>query len=157
MKGEVFVGAAEAGNEVVFKRADGAFGSVAAMDVGRDKLEVDIFGAEEVFKDAGAFVVEALEDGSKAGFDKERMGAFVGGQDRGGSFVLHGLGMDVVAVVVVEDEEFIVARARGSDKTAGLVGENLARVGHAGGEAEMGTSARGGAEGESIVVESGGA
>ncbi len=91
------------------------------MDVGRDKLEVNIFGAEEVFKDAGAFLVEALKDRLKAGFDKERMGAFVGGQDQGGGFVLHGLGMDAVAIVVVEHEEFVLASARGSDKTAGLL------------------------------------
>jgi hypothetical protein len=35
------------------------------------------------------------------------MDAFVGGQDQGDGFVLHGLGMDVVAVVVIEDEEFV--------------------------------------------------
>ena len=82
------------------------------------------------------------------------MGPFVGGQDFGGSFVFHGLGVDVITVVVVEDEELVAARAGGRDETDGLVGEDLARVGHAGGEAKMGASAGGGAVRESVVVRS---
>ena len=38
MQWEVLVDAAKAGNEVVLERADGAFGSVAAMDAWWDKL-----------------------------------------------------------------------------------------------------------------------
>jgi hypothetical protein len=57
---EIFVGAAEAGDEVVFERADCAFGGIAAVDVGRDELKIDVLRTEEVFQDAGAFVVEAL-------------------------------------------------------------------------------------------------
>jgi hypothetical protein len=45
MKGEVFVGAAEAGYEVVFERGDGAFGGIAMMEVGWDEFEVNILGA----------------------------------------------------------------------------------------------------------------
>ena len=55
-----FVGATEAGDEVVFERADCAFGGIAAVDVGRDELKIDVLRTEEVFQDAGAFVVEAL-------------------------------------------------------------------------------------------------
>jgi hypothetical protein len=65
------------------------------------------------------------------------MGAFVGGEDFGGSFVFHGFSMDVITVVIVEDQEFVAARAGRRDEAAGLIGENLARVGHAGGEAKM--------------------
>ncbi len=80
------------------------------------------------------------------------MGPFVGGQDFGDSFVFHGLGMDLITVIVVEDEELVAARAGGRDETAGLIGKDLAHVGHACGEAKMGASAGGGAVGESVVV-----
>jgi hypothetical protein len=59
----MFVHAAEAGNEVVFECADGAFGGVATVDAGRRKLEIDVFLAEELFQGVGAFIVEALEAG----------------------------------------------------------------------------------------------
>ena len=42
MKWEVFVNAAETGDEMVFEGANGSFSSVATMDVGRCKLEVHI-------------------------------------------------------------------------------------------------------------------
>ncbi len=42
MKREIFVGATEAGDEVVFERSDGAFGGVAAMHMWRDQLEIHI-------------------------------------------------------------------------------------------------------------------
>lgn len=61
--------------------------------------------------------------------------------------------MDVITVVIVENEDFVAARAGRGDEAAGLIGEkNLAGVGHAGGEAKMRASAGRGAEGESIVV-----
>jgi hypothetical protein len=45
---EVAVGAAKAGDEVIFKRADGTFGGVATVDVGRSKLEVNLFTVHEL-------------------------------------------------------------------------------------------------------------
>ena len=48
-EGEVGVGAAEAGDKVVFEGADGAFGGVVAVDVWRSQLEVDVFRCREVF------------------------------------------------------------------------------------------------------------
>ena len=37
-----------------------SFGGVAAMDAGRDQLEVDVFFAHELLERIGTFVVEAL-------------------------------------------------------------------------------------------------
>ena len=60
---EVFVDAAETSNEVIFERADGAFGGIAAVDSWWGKLKVNFFFAEELFQSFGAFIVEALEVG----------------------------------------------------------------------------------------------
>ena len=54
---EVFVDAAEARDEVVFERANGAFGGVASVDAGRDKLVVNVLCDHELFERVGAFVV----------------------------------------------------------------------------------------------------
>jgi hypothetical protein len=71
--------------------------------------------------------------------------------DFGGSFVLfHGLGVDVIAVVVVEDEEFVAARARGRDEMADLTGAILARVGHAGGKEKWEYAPEGGLRGKAL-------
>jgi hypothetical protein len=69
--------------------------------------------------------------------------ACVGREDLAGSFVFHGLCMDVVAIVVVENEKFVAASARWSYESTGLVSENLARVGHAGCIAVVGARAIG--------------
>jgi hypothetical protein len=157
VKGGVFVCAAEACDEGILERPDGAFGGITTMDVRENKLEVEVLGAQKIFQDAAAFVVEALSDGRQGGLDKDSMGAFVGGQDFGGGFVFHGLGVDVIAVVVVEGEEFVGAGGGRSDETTSLISEDLAHVGHAGGEAKVRANAGGGAEGESIVGKIGGA
>jgi len=58
MQREVFVGGAKACNEMIFVGANGAFGCVAAMDAGGDKLVVDLLFVEKFFEDVGAFIVE---------------------------------------------------------------------------------------------------
>jgi len=60
MKREVFVRAAEAGDEVVFERANGAFGGIASVDVGRDQLIINLFGSEVVLEGCRGFIVKTL-------------------------------------------------------------------------------------------------
>ena len=50
VKREVFVGTHKDGDEVILEGANGTFGSVASMRVGRSKLEIDAFLREEVFQ-----------------------------------------------------------------------------------------------------------
>jgi len=64
MKREVFVRAAEAGDEVVFERATGAFGGIASVDVGRDQLIIHLFGSEVFLEGGRGLVVKSLEPGS---------------------------------------------------------------------------------------------
>ena len=57
---EIAVRAAEAGDEVVFERADGAFGCIMPMDMGRGELEIDLGTVHELLQGFGGFVVESL-------------------------------------------------------------------------------------------------
>ena len=66
VKREVIVHAAKTSNEIVLERANSALGRVAAMDVGRHELEIDLFVPEKFFPDCRALVVEALEFGPQS-------------------------------------------------------------------------------------------
>ena len=63
---EIAVCAAEAGDKVVFERADGAFGCVSSMDMGRGELEVHLGAVHELLQGFGGFIVESLEAWSEA-------------------------------------------------------------------------------------------
>ena len=45
---------------MVFERADGAFGCITPMDMGRGELEIDLGTVHELLQCFGCFVVEAL-------------------------------------------------------------------------------------------------
>ena len=49
MERKIFVDAAEAGDEMVFERADCAFGGVSTVEAGGDELKINGFVAEERF------------------------------------------------------------------------------------------------------------
>ena len=92
MHGEVFVGAAKNGDEVILEGSDGAFGHVTTMvTAGWYKLIVDCFLLLEVLEDFGAFVVKSLKDGSKAGLEKPLVYCLVCCKDSGARFALYGL------------------------------------------------------------------
>ena len=113
MKREKGVGARDAGNEVVFEGSNGSFGSVASMNARWDKLQVNVLLVNELLEGFGSFVVDPSEFGSQACGNENSQGLLVGGNMRCSSFVLHGLGMDEVRIIVVEDEELGVALAAG--------------------------------------------
>jgi hypothetical protein len=54
---KVQVGAAEAGDMVVFEGSDGPFGGVTAKDARRGELEIKVFGAHELLEGEVGFVV----------------------------------------------------------------------------------------------------
>lgn len=78
MKGKVFVGAAEAGNKVVFEYADGAFSLVATMCVWRDELVVNMLFGEVLLEDVGGFVVQSLKLWSESTGDEDAVNTFEG-------------------------------------------------------------------------------
>jgi hypothetical protein len=60
MQWKIGIGAAEAGDEVIFERPDGAFGGVASVYMRRRELIVDAFVLEKLLEGLRCFVVEAL-------------------------------------------------------------------------------------------------
>ena len=62
---------------MVLERADGSFGGVAAMEVGRSELKIDLFRVHELLEGSGGFVVESLELWTEAARGKYRVGSFV--------------------------------------------------------------------------------
>jgi hypothetical protein len=100
--------------------------------------------AEEVLESSGELVVEALDLGAEASANEPVVDGLVRGKDGDTGLAGHGLSMDGVAVVVMQDEELGDAGAGGEDEVARLVGEDLAgRVhGHARSIAEVGAFTR---------------
>jgi hypothetical protein len=64
---------------------------------------------------------------------QESDGACVGGENGGTCATGHWFDVDVIAVIIVEDEQVCVACSRRTEETACLVGEDLAGDGLAGG------------------------
>jgi len=126
MKREFWIGAGEAGDEVVFKGSDGAFGGVAAMDVGWCELEVDIFFGEMLLENFRGFVVEFHELWTKAAGDKKSVCACEGVEKFGAGVAFGWFCENGIAVVVIENEKSFVARAGSLEEAAGLIGVYLA-------------------------------
>ncbi len=61
MDGPLFVGAADACDEVILERADGFFGCVAAVDVWWHQLVLHVLLGHESFQSCRCFIVELLE------------------------------------------------------------------------------------------------
>jgi hypothetical protein len=139
MEREVLVDAAKAGNEMIFERTDGAFGSIAAVNTRGGKLEIDGLVTKKLLEGGRAFVVKALELGAKASRAEAMVEGLVAGEDRSGGAAGYRLGKDAVAVVVVEYNHIIVAVARRSNKAASLVRVDLASRFHDGSKALMRT------------------
>jgi len=59
----MLVSAAQACNKVIFEGMDCTFGSILAMDMGRDQLEINILSCHKFLEGTGGFIVKALEFG----------------------------------------------------------------------------------------------
>ena len=58
--GEVFVGTAEPGNEMILECLDCPFSSIVAMKVQQDQLVVNAFLSEKLLEHPGSFIVKVL-------------------------------------------------------------------------------------------------
>jgi hypothetical protein len=119
---EVWVGAAEASNEVILEGANGALGHIGTVNTRRDEPEVNVLIMLEFLERSGALVVESLELGAETSTNELIVDSLVRGKDGGTRLVGHGLSMDGVAFVVIQDEQLVVAGAGGKDEMACLVG-----------------------------------
>ena len=126
MERKVAVGGTEAGDhEVVLEGTYRAFGGVATVHVWGNQLEVNVLADHVAFESGGCLVVESLKLGSEATGAEKIVGAFVGGEDFGASLRFHGLDVDEVAVIVVDDQHVAVAVGGGLDEATSEVGEDL--------------------------------
>jgi hypothetical protein len=111
MEGEVLVNATQSSNKVIFEGLDGTFSGIVVMDSGQCKLGVNVFLAQKLFQGFSTFIVKALEVGLKAGGTQFGMEIFVASKDGGASTIFDGSGKNVVAVIVIANEQIIVAMA----------------------------------------------
>jgi hypothetical protein len=93
---EIWVRSAQAGDEVILKSANSAFGGVAAMIAGGDELVVDLLAVHVGFEHGRGFVVKPLEFGLEAAGFEEELGTCVGSGVFFFGAVFHELGMDEV-------------------------------------------------------------
>jgi hypothetical protein len=74
------------------------------------------------------------------------------GKNGGARAVFNGFGEDAVAVVIVDNDQVIVASAGWGRKSACLVAEDLSRGFEEGGIAKMGAVIRGGTGRKEVVI-----
>ena len=118
---EVGVTRGQSSAQVILEGANCTFGSIAAMGIWGDKLEVDIIFAEGVLYGAGEFVVDDVDSGSRAVLFEMFVARYPGFGDFQGLPVLQKVYVDRVGVVVVEDEYILVSAGREYREAACLV------------------------------------
>ncbi len=64
---KLFVGAAEASNEMVFEHVNGTFRSIATVDMGWDQLGIDMLSNHEILEGTGCFIIQSLQLGAESG------------------------------------------------------------------------------------------
>jgi hypothetical protein len=89
-------------------------------------LEVNVLLVEVLLGGSSAFVVEALEVWVEASSEEGGMELLVSSQDGGASAIFDGFGKDGIAVVVVDEQQVVVAMTRWGNKVARLVSVDLA-------------------------------
>jgi len=101
---------------VVLKRADGPFSRVATVDMWGRQLIVDGLVSEELLECQGRLIVKTLEAWCEAMAGEQGDAALVGCQDVSARVRrAQGFGMDVIAVVIVDNQHVTVAPT-GGDK-----------------------------------------
>jgi hypothetical protein len=127
---------------MIFECANGMFGGVPAVHLGRGELKIDVLLIHKSLQSTRGFVVESLEERFETlGFEKVDR-CFVGGNDGLAGAVGHRCTIDVVAVALVYDEYILVPGDDGREELACRIG-----VDHAGGALTVcidGTRANGG-------------
>jgi hypothetical protein len=112
----------ETRNEVVFERANGTFSGVDAVFMRWYTLEGYAIGKKSIFEVLCAFIVEDVEFRGVALVHKEFVCSFPGVSNAGAFAVGNADGVNGIGVLVVEDENIMVASAGGDGEQSCLVG-----------------------------------
>jgi hypothetical protein len=94
---------------MILECADGSFSCVASMNVWGCQLKVNVRGNEEISECACGFIVETLEEGFESARLQESNTPLVSGNDGWACAIDHRLGVNVIAVIFVYDEDVLVA------------------------------------------------
>jgi hypothetical protein len=84
-----------------------------------------LFLANELFQCFGALIVEMLEAGTQTGGAKFGMEGLKSGKDGGARAVLDWFGENAVAVIIIDNDQIIVASAGWGRESAGLIAEDF--------------------------------
>ena len=106
---ELWISAAETSDEVVLKGLDGTFGRIASVDSCRCFLECYVLIVDVVFEEGTAFVIKHVEFGGKTSTDENVMYSGEGFNVVGRGSIEHWMSVDGVAVIMIEDEDVVVA------------------------------------------------
>jgi len=90
-----------------------------------DKLVVNAFGSKVVLKGTGSFIIKVLEFGAESHSAEMGMTNFVCIQYGFRLAVLEGDGKDGIAVIIIKDENVVVASAGGCNKFTSLISVGL--------------------------------
>lgn len=127
MKGKIRISPAEAGDKMIFERTDGAFGGVAAVYMWWSKLVVDAFVLKELLEGLGGLIVESLKTWCKAATFQKVNAAFVACEYVRAGSGSQRLRVDVVAIIVVDDENVAVTTTGRHQEAAREICGDLAR------------------------------
>ena len=93
------------------EHADGTFSSIVAMHMGHDQLEIHILCHQKILEGLGGFIVQPLKFGSETGLTKAGVRSLVHLQNRVSTAIRERDSKDTIAVIVIDNENVIVARA----------------------------------------------
>ncbi len=116
MDGEIFIHAAQPGNEMIFEGADCLLGGIASVEVWQDQLEVDAFMMKVLLECAGGFIVKALELWLQSSCTELCMPHFIGIKNQIRLLVFEGDSKDGIAIIIIDDQDVIIAIAGGCHK-----------------------------------------
>lgn len=135
---EIVVNGAETSDDVILECLDLSFSRVVAMIRSGCELEGDLSGIQKVLYCLGGFVIEEVESWALAAEGKilDQFGEDM--EEFGVGAVFHWFDEDCVGIIVVEDEDVLMALAGRDWETAGKIGVLLFRWFEYGSHADVG-------------------
>lgn len=111
---------------MIFECADASFSGIAAMHSRRHQLVVNLGINQVIFEEGGTFVVESMESRCVASTEEAFVDMLEGCENAFGGAIFEWLGKNVIAVVVIEHHDVVIAMGGRNDEAASLVRVDLA-------------------------------
>ncbi len=147
----MLVSAAQTHNEMIFEGLDCTFSRISVMDVWWDQLEINILSCHKVLEGTGGFIVKVLEFGAESRGAKAVVGNLKRGKNGVGTSIFERNSYDAITVVVIHNEDVVVAGTRGCNKFSSEIHVSLSCGLHHGGKAQVGAGTVVNSCGEGII------